>query len=102
MQVPHPESFENFRGKGVKARRDSKTILVGRTEMLAEEGVRIPESIQDRIKAKESEGMTSLLVSLDRRLLGAVFIADTLREKARATIDKIRAEGSIRNLDAHR
>jgi Zn2+/Cd2+-exporting ATPase len=62
-------------------------------EMLAEEGVRIPESIQDRLKAKESEGMTSLLVSLDHRLLGAVFIADTLREKARATIDKIRAEG---------
>ena len=93
IEVPHPESFENFIGKGVKARRDSKTILAGRMEMLAEEGVRIPESIQDRLKAKESEGMTSLLVSLDRRLLGAVFIADTLREKARATIDKIRAEG---------
>jgi Zn2+/Cd2+-exporting ATPase len=93
IEVPHPESFENFSGKGVKARRNSKTILAGRTEMLAEEGVGIPESIRDRIKAKESEGLTSLLVSLDRRLLGAVFIADTLREKARATIDKIRAEG---------
>ena len=93
LQVPHPDSFENFRGKGVKARKDSETILVGRIEMLVEEGVTLPASIQDYIKAKESEGMTSLLVSLKGHFLGAVFIADTLRENAKTTVDKIRAEG---------
>jgi Cd2+/Zn2+-exporting ATPase len=93
LQVPHPDSFENFRGKGVKAQKDSETILVGRIEMLVEEGVTLPASIRDYIKAKESEGMTSLLVSLKGHFLGAVFIADTLREKAKATMDKIRAEG---------
>jgi Cd2+/Zn2+-exporting ATPase len=93
LQVPHPDSFENFRGKGVKARKDSETILVGRIEMLVEEGVTLPASIRDYIKAKESEGMTSLLVSLKSHFLGAVFIADTLRENAKATVDKIRAEG---------
>ena len=61
--------------------------------MLAEEGVTLPASIRDYIKAKESEGMTSLLVSLKGHFLGVVFIADTLREKAKATVDKIRAEG---------
>jgi Zn2+/Cd2+-exporting ATPase len=93
LQVPHPDSFENFSGKGVKARKDSETILVGRIEMLAGEGVALPASIMDYIKAKESEGMTSLLVSLKGHLLGVVFIADTLREKAKTTVDKIRAEG---------
>ena len=93
LQVPHPDSFENFRGKGVKARKNSETILVGRIEMLVEEGVTLPASIQDDIKAKESEGLTSLLVSLKGHFLGAVFIADTLREKAKTTMDRIRAEG---------
>ena len=93
LQVPHPDSFENLRGKGVKAQKDSETILVGRIEMLVEEGVTLPPSIQDYIKAKESEGVTSLLVSLKGHFLGAVFIADTLREKAKTTMDKIRAEG---------
>ena len=37
--------------------------------------------------------MTSLLVSLDGRLLGTVSISDTLRERAKATIDKIKGEG---------
>jgi len=93
LQVPHPDSFENFWGKGVKARKNSETILVGRIEMLVEEGVTLPASIQDDIKAKESEGLTSLLVSLKGHFLGAVFIADTLREKAKTTMDRIRAEG---------
>jgi len=93
IPVPHPESFQNLSGKGVKVQSDSKTILVGRAAMLTEEGIQIPEPIEILLKAKESQGMTSLLVSLDHRLLGAVFIADTLREKARAAIDRVRAEG---------
>ena len=93
LTIPHPEVFENFRGKGVKAKRDSRTIIVGRAEWLAGEGIEIPDSVKELLKTKESEGMTSLLVSLDGRLLGTVSISDTLRERAKATIDKIRREG---------
>jgi Cd2+/Zn2+-exporting ATPase len=93
LTIPHPEVFENFRGKGVKAKRDSRTIIVGRAEWLAGEGIEIPDSVKELLKTKESEGMTSLLVSLDGRLLGTVSISDTLRERAKATIDKIRGEG---------
>ena len=93
LKIPHPDSFESVRGKGVEARWDSKTVVVGSPEMLSGKGVEIPESAKDLLNAKESEGMTSLLISLDHRLLGAVFIADVLRENARAAIDKIRAEG---------
>src|SRR3990172_11466281 len=41
LQVPHPESFENFRGKGVKAQWNSKTIILGSSEMLKGEGIEI-------------------------------------------------------------
>jgi P-type E1-E2 ATPase len=93
LKIPHPDSFESVRGRGVEARWDSKTVVVGSPEMLSGKGIEIPESARDLLNAKESEGMTSLLISLDSRLLGAVFIADVLRENARAAIDKIRAEG---------
>jgi len=93
LQVPHPESFENIRGKGVAARWDSKTIIVGSPGMLAGKGIEVPKSARDLLEAKESEGMTCLLISLDNRLLGTVSMADVLRENARAAIDKIRAEG---------
>ena len=91
--IPHPESFQDSKGKGVKASFDSRTVLVGRPEMLSEEGIEVPERVKGLLKEEESLGMTSLLVSLDNRVVGSISISDTLREKARATIDQIREEG---------
>ncbi len=93
LRIPHPESFENVRGKGVKAQWNGKTILLGSAQFLREGKVSLPESATEVFKQKESEGATSLLLSLDHRLLGLISIADTLRKKARTTIDRIRKEG---------
>jgi len=93
LNIPHPESFENFRGRGVKAKWNAKTIVVGSSEMLREEGIEIPESARGLLGSKEFEGMTFLLVGLDHRLQGLISIADTLRKGAKAAIDKIRKEG---------
>jgi Cd2+/Zn2+-exporting ATPase len=93
LSIPHPESFENFRGRGVKARWNSKTILAGSSEYLKGEGIEIPESAREWLRVKESEGKTSLIITLDQRLAGVISIADTLREKAKGTIEKIKREG---------
>lgn len=93
MHIPHPQSFENFRGKGVKARWDSRTIVVGSSEMMKGEGIEIPESAKTFFESKQSEGMTSLLIAADGRLLGMISIADTLRERAKEAIQQIKEEG---------
>jgi Cd2+/Zn2+-exporting ATPase len=90
LNIPHPEFFESFRGRGVKAQWNGKTITVGSSEMLKKEGIEIQESVKGLLK---SESMTSLLIALDRRLLGLISMGDTLREKAKTAIDKIRKEG---------
>ena len=93
LNVPHPQSFENFRGRGVKAQWNSKTIIVGSSEMMKGEGVEIPESVKALLESKQSEGMTSLLIAADRGLLGIISIADTLREGAKEAIEQIRGQG---------
>jgi Cd2+/Zn2+-exporting ATPase len=93
LNIPHPELFENFRGKGVRAQWNSKTIIVGTSEMVKDKGIEIPESVKELLELRESEGMTSLLVVLDGNFVGLVSIADTLREKAKSAIDQIRREG---------
>ena len=93
LNVPHPASFGNLRGKGVKAQWDSKAITVGTSEMMKGEGIEISESAKEALESKQSEGMTSLLVAVDHRLLGIISIADTLREGAKDAIDQIRAQG---------
>ena len=93
LNIPHPDSFENFRGRGVKAQWNAKTIVVGSSEMLRGEGIEIPESVEALLASKEFEGMTFLLVGLDHRLQGFISIADTLRKGAKTAINKIRQEG---------
>ncbi len=93
LKIPHPASFGNLRGKGVKAQWDSKAIVVGTSEMMKGEGIEIPESAKTVLESKQSEGMTSLLVAEDHHLLGIISIADTLREGAKEAIDQIREQG---------
>jgi Cd2+/Zn2+-exporting ATPase len=93
MNIPHPQSFENFRGKGVKVQWNSKSILVGSSEMMKREGVEISESAKALFESRQSEGMTSLLITVDRRPVGIISIADTLREGAKEAIDQIRKQG---------
>jgi Cd2+/Zn2+-exporting ATPase len=93
LSIPHPQSFEDFRGKGVKVQWNSKAIIVGGSEMIKNEGVEIPESAKQLLESKQSGGMTSLLITMDRRLLGIISIADTLRKGAKEVIDKIRGQG---------
>jgi Cd2+/Zn2+-exporting ATPase len=93
ISIPHPQSFENFRGKGVKVQWNSKAILVGSFELMKSEGIQISESTKGLLESKQSEGMTPLLVAVDRRLLGIISIADTMREGAKDAIDNIREQG---------
>ncbi len=93
LSVPHPQTFEDFRGKGVKAQWNSRAVIVGNFEMMKREGVQIPESTKALFESKQTEGMTSLLVMVDGRPLGIISIADTLREGARDAINQIRQEG---------
>jgi Cd2+/Zn2+-exporting ATPase len=93
LSIPHPMSFENFRGKGVKVQWNSKTIIVGGSEIMRSEGVEISESARKLLESKQSEGMTPLFVTLDHRPLGIISIADTLREGAKDAINKIREQG---------
>lgn len=91
--IPHPLSFENVRGKGVKVQWNSKTIIAGSSEMMRREGVEIPETAEKLLEAKQLEGMTPLLVTCNHHLIGIVSIADTLREGVREAIDKIKEQG---------
>jgi len=93
LMIPHPRAFENFSGKGVRVEWDSRKIIVGSADLLKDEGIELSESAGRLVESKQAEGMTALLVALDRRPLGTILISDTLREDAKATVDRIKREG---------
>jgi len=72
----------------VKVQWDFRTIIVGSSEIMKSEGIEISESAENLLESKQLEGMTSLFVSLDRRPLGIISIADTLRQGAKEAIER--------------
>ncbi|MCJ7543040.1 MAG: cation-translocating P-type ATPase, partial [Phycisphaerae bacterium] len=86
-----PSSFEEIPGRGVRARVDGRTILVGRSSWLAEQGIR-PESLKND-KYPEPEGLSTLHVVADGRVLGWIGLEDRTRREARNAMEELRALG---------
>jgi len=87
VSLTTPRQFEEISGRGVRAHLDGGTILVGRRAWLAEEGVGF-ETMADEQYA-EPEGLSTLYVARDGRLLGWIGLEDRTREEARNAIQHL-------------
>ncbi|MXR42019.1 heavy metal translocating P-type ATPase [Halobaculum sp. WSA2] len=82
--------LQNVSGKGIRARTEHGTVVVGKPELLREEDVD-PEPAMETMRELESEGKTAMLVALDGELLGVLAVADEVRESAVAAVEALRA-----------
>jgi Cu+-exporting ATPase len=83
--------FVNLAGKGVRARSDDATVMVGSIRLLLEYGVPLTHNC-DRIDKHEADGKTVIAVAYDHEPVGVIAVSDSLKEGARAAIERLRAE----------
>ncbi len=95
VSMPHPENFEEVSGRGVRASVGGQEILVGRRTWMEEQGVDL--SSMGHPKYAEPEGLSTLYVVKESRLLGWIGLEDRTRDEARNAMDGLREEG-IREL----
>ncbi|MFP4140557.1 MAG: heavy metal translocating P-type ATPase [Planctomycetota bacterium] len=91
VDAPEPDSFEEVPGLGVKAVTSGSTILVGRRAWLEQEGMDFAPMADP--KYAEPEGLSTLYVVRDGRLLGWIGLEDRTRTEARVAMDELRDEG---------
>jgi len=85
LALAEPQEFQARRGRGVTARVDGQTMLVGSRRLLQEHGVD-PVPLENRLRQLEEEGKTAMLVAAGGRLAGIIAVADTLKEGAAEAI----------------
>ncbi len=89
--------FVSAPGGGVRARvtdgMHSRSVVVGRTTWLAENGVRLDGAQLDALRRAQEGGFTTILVAVDGALVGFVDLRDTVKEDARAAIARLRELG---------
>ena len=92
QELPDPEAFESLAGRGVVARVEGKEILLGNRALMAENSVE-SRSFEDKIQELENDGKTVMLMSVDRKLVGLIAVADTLKEDAAEAIRNLHQMG---------
>jgi Cd2+/Zn2+-exporting ATPase/Cu+-exporting ATPase len=79
--IREPDQFDYTPGRGITASAAGTTVLVGNRALLTESEVVVPEDLPSNTNAA-----SEVFVARNRRFLGTIIIADTIRPEARRAI----------------
>jgi Cu+-exporting ATPase len=80
--------FAALAGHGIRARVDSRDILVGNDKLMVDE--KIDTAALDKRAAKlADEGKTPMFVAIDGRAAGLIAVADTLKPEAKQAVQRL-------------
>jgi len=79
------KKFNTLSGKGVTATINGKEMIVGNRMLFSEKNISFNKS-EEKIVKLETEGKTVLLIGANKKLIGLIAIADTLKETTKAAI----------------
>ena len=89
LKVPDPTDFKTIPGQGVDAHFGNKHILIGRKMMETE----LSEEANQLMSRVESEGKTAIPVAIDKKVIGVIVVADTVRENSIEAIQRLKRLG---------
>ncbi len=87
LKLSEVKNFKRLAGKGVSALIRGKQVFVGSEAVLAQAGVKNP------VKTKEKTAETKIYVVQDSRLVGAIALADLVREESKQAIQELKSMG---------
>ena len=87
LKLSEVKNFKRLAGKGVSALIRGKQVFVGSEAVLAQVGVKNP------VKTKEKTAETKIYVVQDSRLVGAIGLADLVREESKQAIQELKSMG---------
>ncbi|WP_427788810.1 heavy metal translocating P-type ATPase [Brevundimonas diminuta] len=87
-------SLDSLTGKGVSAKLDGQTILIGKPEMFgADDVAALSPATETAVNGLRDQGRTLMVVRQGARDLGVIGLLDTPRASARAALDRLRDLG---------
>lgn len=94
VDIPEAKDLEAVLGKGIKASLDQDKIYIGNLELFETLDDKKPtEEIEEKVRAIESEGNTTMLIRRNDEYLGIIALMDVPRKEAKATLDQLKKIG---------
>ena len=84
------DGFTNREGLGVEGVVDGQAVVAGRSALLAEWSIRIPDKLQD---ALEADGRTAVVAAIDGRAVAVFVVADAVKPTSADAVARLRGLG---------
>src|SRR4029077_14925895 len=93
LSIPDPEAFEVMPGMGVRAAVNGSRLLLGRPQLLVEQGLLSAENLQFTAGEQMLPGQTVVGVAIGEEVTGILTLQDVLRPEAKAAVSQLDALG---------
>ena len=88
LKIPKTHKFKAISGKGIYAEYGNKKILIGTKKLLEDYNIKTKDAEKELLKL-EKQGKTTVIIAANKQVLGLIAIADTIKETAKETIEKL-------------
>lgn len=89
LAVDDPNGFDALPGLGVRARTGGQSVLVGRPDLLAQQGVTVSDQLRARASQLAAPGATVVAVAVGEQPAALLVLQDALRPDAKAVIARL-------------
>jgi Cu+-exporting ATPase len=86
------ESFKAIPGHGIEASIKGKKYFLGNRKLMEKFQIEVQE-IEEKLAALEEQGKTAMILADEKRVLGIVAVADTVKETSKEAIERLRTMG---------
>lgn len=93
LNVVEATDFNSITGGGVRACVDGRDVLIGKAELLNEQGVAEVDAGRSRAGSQQSEGATVVFVSIDNHLAAILAITDPIKVSTPAALKTLHELG---------
>ena len=91
--VPEGKNHQTIPGKGIQATYNGKLVLIGTKKFLSENKISVGKTIENKIESLEKEGKTTVLVGIQKQIIGIISVADTLKENSKQAVEQLKKMG---------
>ncbi|HSX49107.1 MAG TPA: heavy metal translocating P-type ATPase [Candidatus Saccharimonadales bacterium] len=88
LQLGKTENFKAIVGFGVTGSIGSKKLFLGNKKLMAKEGIKTDE-VENHISKLESEGKTVMILGGNKKILGLIAVADTIKDSAKEAVSSL-------------
>ncbi len=92
INLNEPKEFNAVPGKGIETTIDNMNVLIGNEKLMLDYKIDL-EQFENKFKELQNKGVTTILISVDKKIRGILGISDKIKDQASYALNELREMG---------